>query len=239
MSDLALKVKGLEKKYHEQTVVFPIDLELQTGQVLALCGGNGAGKSTILKMIAGIVEPTQGSILVDHLSWDKNRKEYAKKIGYMPDHFSLDISLTVRELLHYYARLKKVPGQEVDKVLEKVGLVSAQNKSLESLSKGMRQRFVFAQAMLGSPKLLILDEPTNGLDPYWMKSFVDMIRDLKKENQAIIFSTHHLDIAEETADLVVFLHEGKVMESGSLAELKQQYNNLSLQQMFTRLFFQT
>ncbi|MBO8156576.1 MAG: ABC transporter ATP-binding protein [Bacillaceae bacterium] len=237
MSERILKVKGLEKKYQSKTVVYPIDFQLNSGEILALCGGNGAGKSTILKMIAGIVEPSQGNITIDGITWDKNRRDYARKIGYMPDHFSLDASLSVRELLNYYAQLKKVPKEETAGILDRVGLTDVQDEPFDSLSKGMRQRFMFAQAMLGSPQLLILDEPTNGLDPYWMKSFVEIIQELKKENQSIIFSTHQLDIAESAADQVIFLHEGQVLESGELDRLKQKYNHMSLQQMFSRLFF--
>ncbi|MGM1045491.1 MAG: heme ABC exporter ATP-binding protein CcmA [Bacillota bacterium] len=225
MSDKVLQLEEVTKSIKTQTIVQPVSFSLEPGDVLALCGGNGAGKSTILRMITGIVKPTAGTIRVNGLQWAKDRKTYADSIGYMPDDFQFGDALTAQETLQFYASLRNAPKERVTELLQMTGLKEFRHKKVSAYSKGMRQRLLFAQAMLARPPLLILDEPTNGLDPYWMDSFSTLVRQNAKEGQTIVFSTHQLNVAEQTADQVIFLDAGQVRYSGSADPLKQQYRN--------------
>lgn len=225
MSDKVLQLEEVTKSIKTQTIVQPVSFSLEPGDVLALCGGNGAGKSTILRMITGIVKPTAGTIRVNGLQWAKDRKTYADSIGYMPDDFQFGDALTAQETLQFYASLRNAPKERVTELLQMTGLKEFRHKKVSAYSKGMRQRLLFAQAMLARPPLLILDEPTNGLDPYWMDSFSTLVRQNAKEGQTIVFSTHQLNVAEQTADQVIFLDAGQVRYSGSADQLKQQYRN--------------
>ncbi len=223
MTEPILSVQGVAKTIRGKLIVHPLDFTLQAGQVLALIGGNGAGKSTILRMIAGITQPTAGTIRVAGLEWKRARAAYAGKIGYMPDDFQFGHGLTARETILFYASLRNVSVTKTEEIMELVGLSAVQKQSTASFSKGMRQRLLFAQALLADPPLLVLDEPTNGLDPNWMQSFIQLVNRLKQTGQSMIFSTHHLQVAEETADQAMFLHAGEVKSSGTLASYRDRY----------------
>ncbi|WP_442600593.1 ABC transporter ATP-binding protein [Paenibacillus sp. KN14-4R] len=231
-----LQLKEVTKRIEKQQIIHSVDLKICQGQVLALCGGNGAGKSTILRMIAGILQPTSGFIEVNGVSWKQNRRSYAEQIGYMPDDYLFGQGLSAEETLTFWASLRKVSKDRVRETLRIVGLYEVKSKSVSSFSKGMRQRLLFAQALLTKPPLLIMDEPTNGLDPYWLESFISLVRSAKQEGHAVIFSTHQLQIAEAVADQVVFLKEGRIMEEGDVNTFYQKYGSQGLQGAFNRLF---
>lgn len=231
-----LELHYVTKTIGKRPIVQPISLTVPPGEVLALCGGNGAGKSTILRMIAGIIQPTAGTIKVKGCERRKNRKAYADHIGYMPDDFLFGQALSAKETILFYAALRGVPKAKALQTLERVGLGEVRNKSAASYSKGMRQRLLFAQALLADPALLLLDEPTNGLDPFWMEAFVKFIIELKEAGQTVVFSTHQLEIAEQVADRVLFLNEGQVMYSGYTHEYRDKYGKAGLSAAFTELF---
>lgn len=147
MSDKVLQLEEVTKSIKTQTIVQPISFSLEPGDVLALCGGNGAGKSTILRMITGIVKPTAGTIRVNGLQWAKDRKTYADSIGYMPDDFQFGDALTAQETLQFYASLRNAPKERVTELLQMTGLKEFGHKKVSAYSKGMRQRLLFAQAM--------------------------------------------------------------------------------------------
>lgn len=142
----------------------------------------------------------------------KDRKQYVDKIGYMPDDFHAQQDMTVQRFLLFYAAFRNVGKEKVQDVIKTIGLKEKQNELLHRLSKGMRQRLLFGQAYLGNPKLLILDEPTNGLDPYWVNTFLKIIKTLKRNGTMIIFSTHMMDVAAEIGDRILFMREGKVVQ---------------------------
>lgn len=235
MADTVLEIQNVSKVIRGNTLVHPFNLQMETGQVLALCGGNGAGKSTILRMIAGILQPTSGTIKVCGVEWKRNRKTFAQKIGYMPDDFQFGQGLSAKETLYFYAGLRGVKKAIADQTLETVGLWEARDKLVSRFSKGMRQRLLFAQALLAKPALLILDEPTNGLDPHWMQSFISLVKDVKEANKSVIFSTHHLNVAEEAADGVVFLNNGRIVSTGTLSKYKEVYGERGLSGAFSEL----
>ncbi|MBE1445771.1 ABC transporter ATP-binding protein [Paenibacillus sp. OAS669] len=236
MDKPVLRLNQVAKRIQKQQIIHSVDFTLSQGQALALCGGNGAGKSTILRMIAGILQPTSGSIEVNGVSWKQNRQGYAEQIGFMPDDYMFGQGLSAEETLSFWASLRKVPKNRVQEILSTVGLHEVRAKSVASFSKGMRQRLLFAQALLTKPSLLILDEPTNGLDPYWLESFISLVRAAKRDGHTVIFSTHQLEIAEVVADHAIFLKEGRIMEEGTVSAFHQTYGSHGLQGAFHRLF---
>lgn len=218
-----------------KTIVQPFDLQVPPGQVVALCGGNGAGKSTILRMIVGLARPSTGSIALNGLRWEKNRKGYLQQIGYMPDDFHFGSALTAEETLRFYAALRGVPAAEAERLLRAVGLYDVRNKRVVVFSKGMQQRLLFAQALLGKPSLLVLDEPTNGLDPYWMDAFVELIQRVKEAGQSVIFSTHQLEVADVVADWAVLLMDGQILRSAPMETFREAYGAAGLGGAFSEL----
>ncbi|MDN4068853.1 ABC transporter ATP-binding protein [Paenibacillus vini] len=232
MSEPFVIASNIYKTIKSQKIVQNISFELEKGSIVGLCGGNGAGKSTVLRMVAGILQPTSGNIVVSGLQWKNDRKKFAEQIGYMPDDFQFPQGMTAQEILSFWASLRKTPEQRVHEVLSLVGLADKKNKLVSTFSKGMRQRVLFAQAILSKPALLIMDEPTNGLDPYWMKEFVNLVKVVKTEGQTVLFSTHQLDIAEELADYVIFLNEGQNCGEGSVEEYSQLFGEFPLHKAF-------
>jgi ABC-2 type transport system ATP-binding protein len=208
-----LEIKNAVKKFKKKTALYPFSLTVGEGQCIALCGGNGAGKSTLLHIIAGISAPSEGTVLVDRIDLLKNRKGYVTQIGYMPDEFIAQESMTVQEFLGFYARLRNISSKRVMEIIQLLGLEDKKHEIIKHLSKGMRQRLLFGQALIGNPRVLILDEPTNGLDPYWIDVFIKHLNDLKKMGTTIIYSTHMMDVAAETADQVIFMENGKAAVS--------------------------
>ena len=228
MVEACLKVEGVSKIIKKQTLIEDISLQVPKGNVLALCGGNGAGKSTLLRIIAGIYRPTCGQVSINGLQWAKDRKVYAAQIGFMPDDYQFQHGLTARETLTFWAAMRKIPEPEVtvDELLELVDLADKDKTMVTTFSKGMRQRLLFAQSLLAKPPLLIMDEPTNGLDPFWMNEFVSHIRRVKEEGHTVIFSTHQLEIAEQVADYIVFMNSGHAVGEGSTSEICERYGSL-------------
>lgn len=229
-----LVLDAISKTIKGKTIVSPFSFSLPQGSVLALCGGNGAGKSTILRMIAGISQPTSGSIQVNGVIWKRNRREYSSAVGFMPDDFSFGQSLTAGETIEFYAALRGAEAKKrVDSVLEEVGLQENRSMRVSSFSKGMRQRLLFGIALLGDPELLVLDEPTNGLDPYWLQAFVGLVNDRKKRGKSVVFSTHHLESAEMTADYAILLHAGQISQAGAMKDFTDRFGSDGLRKAFT------
>ncbi|XID94736.1 ABC transporter ATP-binding protein [Paenibacillaceae bacterium WGS1546] len=232
MGEPLLLAEGIGKKIGARTLVEPIDLRIAKGEALALCGGNGAGKSTILRMISGIARPSSGTLRVGGWTWSGNRRAFAKQIGYMPDDYSFSQVMTAMEALSFWAALRGEGKERALEALDVVGLKEKRNDNVQTFSKGMRQRLLFAQAILAKPPLLLLDEPTNGLDPYWMDEFAVQIRELKRKGHAIILSTHQLTVAEEVADAVVFLNEGKKCGEGRVEAYRARFGEHPLHAAF-------
>lgn len=232
MDEPLMIAEGIGKKIGARTLVEPIDLRIDKGEALALCGGNGAGKSTILRMISGIARPSSGSIRVGGWTWSGNRQAFAKQIGYMPDDYAFSQIMTAMEALSFWAELRGVSKARVLETLDVVGLKEKRNDNVQTFSKGMRQRLLFAQAILAKPPLLLLDEPTNGLDPYWMDEFAAKIRELKREGHAVILSTHQLTVADAIADAVVFLNEGRKCGEGRVEAYREKFGEHPLHAAF-------
>nr|WP_295972161.1 ABC transporter ATP-binding protein [uncultured Bacillus sp.] len=217
-----LEVNDVSKIYKTKKALLPISLTAKEGECIVLCGGNGAGKSTLLYLLSGILVPSSGRIVLNQIDLQKKRKQYVKEIGYMPDDFHAEQTLTVEEFLSFYAALRHVGKDRVREMIRRIGLEEQTNFRISKLSKGMRQRLLFGQAWLAKPALLLLDEPTNGLDPYWVNVFVELIKEIQNSGTIVIFSTHMMDVAADAADRILFMKDGHVIEELTVDEDKDE-----------------
>ena len=232
-----LIIEQLEKRIEAEQLVQPFSLTVPEGTIVALCGGNGAGKSTIIRMVAGLTKQTSGSIKIDEHTIEANRQAYLSMLGYMPDDFQFSGGMTAYEALSFWGDLKGASRARVRELLELVGLQDTGRKKVQSFSKGMRQRLLLAQALLTKPPLLLLDEPTNGLDPFWMKQFVHILREAAKQGQSVLFSTHQLQVAEAVADYFIFLNNGKIELEGSYEDISSKHGEEGIQKAYASLFW--
>jgi len=218
---MSIKVENLLKIYGEQKAVNNISFEAKTGEILGFLGPNGAGKTTTMKIISCFVPKTSGTVSVCGYDVEKNDKEVRAKIGYLPEHNPLYKDMYVREYLGFIAGLHKIanPRQRVEEMIERTGLTRERSKLISSLSKGYRQRVGLAQAMLHNPDVLILDEPTTGLDPNQLVEIRQLIRDLGKE-KTMIFSSHIMQEVEALCDKVIIINKGEIVANDSLSNLK-------------------
>ncbi len=206
---MIVEAKHLANAYKNGRGLHDASFSLREGTIMALAGGNGAGKSTLIRLLTGQDKPTAGE-LIWHTSQD---------VRYMPDDVDFPVTLTAEEIIALLASLKKVSKAEQKQVLERVGLWEVRKQRVQQYSKGMRQRLNLAQSLLGEGKLLILDEPTNGLDPYWIAQLKKMVDEERDKGCTVLFSTHLLPFAESLADDVLILHEGHVLATGELKEV--------------------
>lgn len=231
-----VRLEGIKKQIKGQVIINLLDLHVMQGQIVALFGGNGAGKSTILRMIAGISQPDSGSITVGGIQWKEDRRRYARQVGYMPDDLRFGQGLTAYETLAFWASLRGLPKARAREALEEVGLEDTGKKPVASFSKGMRQRVLLAQVLLARPPLIIMDEPTNGLDPYWLDTFVRIVRETAANGQTVIFSTHQLQMAEKLADRIAFLKGGRIELQGTTADIRKKLGAHGLEDAFAGWF---
>ena len=236
MSEPFLQIREVHKVIRDHPIIRGVSLAARRGEVVALCGGNGAGKSTLIKMVAGILQPTGGRITAGGLTWKEDRRRYVSQIGYMPDDYRFTGSFTALETLTYWASLKGLGRDRAAEALAEVGLDQTGRKSVSSFSKGMRQRLLLAQALLSRPPLLLMDEPTNGLDPFWMDSFMDIVRQAAARGQTVLFSTHQIPIAEALADRIVFLRSGEVAFDGTKEDMTAKYGQGGWQAVYAEVF---
>ncbi len=178
-----IEVKNVTKKYGKTVAVDDISFTINEGEIIGLLGPNGAGKSTTMNMITGFIEQTQGDIIVDGYDMLKKPKKAKKEIGYMPEGVPLYTDLTVKEFVTYMAEIKqvnrKLKKENIQKILEQTGLIEVQDKLIKNLSRGYKQRVSMAGTLVGSPKILILDEPTVGLDPKQIAEIRNLIKELR------------------------------------------------------------
>ena len=217
-----VQLEKVERRFGTVHALKGVSLNVEEGEVLGLLGHNGAGKSTMMKLVLGILAPSAGSIRV--LGEDP-RGHHARRLrlqlGYLPENVSFYDNLNGREVLRYFSRLKHVPVPEADRLLERVGLGHAAGRRVRTYSKGMRQRLGLAQALLGSPRLLLLDEPTVGLDPMAVRDVYGMIDELRGRGTSVILSSHVLPGVERHIDRVAILCEGRLLAWGSIDALRQ------------------
>jgi len=216
-----IEIKHVSKRYGKIEAVRDVTLDLAPGEATALVGHNGAGKTTLLKLMLGLVHPTAGTIRV--LGDNPAAGEFAArcKLGYLPENVSFNAALTGREILSFYARLKGQPVAKALGLLDRVGLGSASARRVATYSKGMRQRLGLAQALIGEPQVLLLDEPTTGLDPELRLSFYEIVQALRDRGATVVLSSHALAELGEHADRVVIMSHGAMVAHGSINELRR------------------
>ena len=208
---MSVQVTNLTKIYAQQIAVNKINFQLQKGEITGFLGPNGAGKSTTMKMITGALTPTEGSISINDIDMLKQPIEAQKMIGYLPEHNPLYTEMYVREYLSFTADLyPKVPKNRVEEVIALTGLTPESNKKIEALSKGYRQRVGLASALIHDPEILILDEPTTGLDPNQLVEIRHIIKELGK-TKTILLSSHIMQEIQAVADRVIVLHKGNIV----------------------------
>lgn len=209
-----IEVKNVTKKYGSTIAVDDISFEVKDGEVVGFLGPNGAGKSTTMNMITGFIEPTTGQIIVNGNDISKRPRKAKKEIGYMPENVPLYYELTAKEFVSYMAELKLVKRserkQKVEKVLKETGLEDVKNKLIRNLSRGYKQRVSMAGALVGNPDVIILDEPTVGLDPKQITEIRSLIKELGK-NHTVILSTHILSEVSQICERVIIINKGKIV----------------------------
>lgn len=209
-----IEVKNVTKKYGNFTAVDHISFKVKDGEVVGFLGPNGAGKSTTMNMITGFIEPTEGNIVINGNDISKKAKKAKRQIGYMPENVPLYYELTVKEFVKYMAELKQVERKErksqIEYVLKETGLEVVQNKLIKNLSRGYKQRVSLAGALIGNPEVLILDEPTVGLDPKQIIEIRNLIKELGKKH-TVILSTHILSEVSQICEKVVIINHGKII----------------------------
>ncbi len=220
-----IEVKNITKKYGNNTAVDNISFEIKDGEIVGFLGPNGAGKTTTMNMITGFIEPTQGKITINGQDISKKAKKAKKQIGYMAENVPLYTELTVKEFIKYMAELKLIKrkdrNNEIEKVMEQTGLKEVEKKLIKNLSRGYKQRVSLAGALVGNPEVLILDEPTVGLDPKQIVEIRNLIKDLGKTH-TVILSTHILSEVSQICEKVIIINKGKIITIDSPKKLEQQ-----------------
>ncbi|WP_454695546.1 ABC transporter ATP-binding protein [Achromobacter aegrifaciens] len=222
MSTDLVALTGVSKHYGAHQALDGLDLQLREGECVALAGHNGAGKSTMIKLILGLIRPTRGRVAI--FGQDAHSPAAARlrgRIGYLPETVALHPSMTGEETLAFYARLKRQPLSGNAALLEKVGISGAARRRVGGYSKGMRQRLALAQALLGQPRVLLFDEPTTGLDPASRLMFYDIVHELRATGATILLSTHALSELAGHADRIVVMKAGRKIADGAMSALRR------------------
>ncbi len=226
---MSLKVTSLTKIYGQQHAVDNISIEVKQGEIVGFLGPNGAGKSTTMKIVTGFLPPTSGGVWVNNFSVMDNPMKVKQITGYLPEHNPLYLDLYVHEYLHFvgglYGMKRTTLTQRVREIIGMCGLEREQNKKIESLSKGYRQRVGLAQALIHNPEVLILDEPTSGLDPNQILEIRKLIKEVST-NKTVLFSTHIMQEVQALCDRVIVINRGKIVADDRLENLLSNKNEI-------------
>ncbi|MBR2922780.1 MAG: ABC transporter ATP-binding protein [Alphaproteobacteria bacterium] len=230
----SIDVKNLSKSFGHICAVDGVSFTAYPSQIIALLGPNGAGKSTLMNMIAGFLSQTSGSVEI----FGKNNEQYPietkKKLGFLPEGAPLYADMSVESFLNYMAKLKSSTKNEVKRVMALANIEQVAKQKIETLSKGYKRRVGFAVSVLGNPPILLLDEPTDGLDPNQKAHMLGLIKDMSKD-KTIIISTHLLDEAEDIATRIMIMNKGKIKVDGDLDAIMKQTRTNSLENAFIKV----
>ncbi|MGA9211635.1 ABC transporter ATP-binding protein [Kaistella sp.] len=227
---MPLQIINLTKKFGEQTALNNINIEINNNEIIGLLGPNGAGKSTLMKSIVGALKIDEGQIIFNGKDIREDEIEAKKNMGFLPENNPLYSEMYVKEYLNFVADIHQVSKQRIDEVIKLVGISPEKSKKISQLSKGYKQRVGLAQAILHAPDLLILDEPTNGLDPNQIIEIRNVIKEIGKE-KTVILSTHIMQEVEALCSRVILIHQGNIIQDSNIAEFQGKYN--SLEEAFT------
>lgn len=217
---MSIKVENISKVYGSQKALHEVSFEIQKGEIVGFLGPNGAGKSTLMKILTGYIPQTSGNAKICELSVSENSLEAKSKIGYLPEHNPLYLDMYVREYLEFVANIYGVSHDRIDLMIEKTGLQKEKHKLIGSLSKGYRQRVGLTQALIHDPEVLILDEPTTGLDPNQLVEIRRLIKEVGKE-KTVMLSTHIMQEVEAICDRVIIINKGEIVANKKIEELRE------------------
>jgi ABC-2 type transport system ATP-binding protein len=237
-----LEVRNLVKRYNRTPAVDNVSFVIRPGEILGYLGPNGAGKSTTVKVLTGLIEPSDGDILFNGVDVRKDFVSFQKHIGYVPEEAHLYPHLTGREYLQLIGRLRSIPRSILDprihELLRVFGLWEDRYSPLSSYSKGMRQKILLSGALIHNPELLILDEPFSGLDVTMSMVLRTLLRELAAQGKMIFYSSHVLEVVEKVCSRVVILRQGKVVAHDAVERLRDLMNQPSLEGVFAQLTLQ-
>jgi ABC-2 type transport system ATP-binding protein len=222
-NEIAISVQGLRKSYKNVPVLTGVDFEVKTGSIFALLGPNGTGKTTIVKILTTLLKQDSGNVTVNGFNVSSKPDSVRQSISLTGQFVAIDEILTGRENLVMIAKLRhlKNPRQVADELLKRFGLTDAANRRVSTYSGGMRRRLDIAMSLVGNPQLIFLDEPTTGLDPEVRIEFWQILKELANDGTTVFLTTQYLDEAEQLADRIAILHEGRIIANGTLPELKK------------------
>jgi len=219
----AIDIAALGKQYRGVAALVDVSATVPMGKVVGLLGHNGAGKSTLIKLILGLIEPTSGRVeVLGQSPWGSQAAALRRRIGYLPESVAFYGNLTGSEIIGYLANLKRAPRQQSGELLKRVGLDYAKDRRVSTYSKGMRQRLGLAQALLASPELVVLDEPTAGLDPQATRELYGIVDELRAGGHSVLVSSHVLPELEPHIDNALILRQGELLAMGSVEALRRQ-----------------
>ena len=217
---MSINVTNITKEYGTQKALDNVSFNISKGEIVGFLGPNGAGKSTLMKILTTFLKATDGVASVNNYAVSKEALNVQKSVGYLPEHNPLYLEMYVREYLEFNAEIYKIPKIEVEKVIDRTGLSSEANKRIGLLSKGFRQRVGLASALLHDPEVLILDEPTTGLDPNQLIEIRELIKSVGK-SKTVLLSTHIMQEVEAICDRVIIINKGKIVLDKKLSDLKK------------------
>jgi len=216
---MSIKVNFVSKVYGTQTALENISFSAEKGQIIGFLGPNGAGKSTMMKILTGFIKQTKGEVFIDGIDLSQQPLEVQKIIGYLPEHNPLYAEMYIREYLQFHGSIFNISKNEINNCINRVGLEIESHKKINQLSKGYKQRVGLAAAILHNPKVLILDEPTTGLDPNQLVEIRELIKELGTD-KTVLFSTHIMQEVEAVCDRVIIIKKGKILIDKKLVELQ-------------------
>lgn len=222
---MSLQIINLTKKFGDQTALNNVNIDINKNEIIGLLGPNGAGKSTLMKSIVGALKIDHGQIFFDEKDIREDEITTKKNMGFLPENNPLYNEMYVKEYLNFVADLHRISKERIEEVIELVGITPEKSKKIGELSKGYKQRVGLAQAILHSPDLLILDEPTNGLDPNQIIEIRNVIKEIGKE-KTVILSTHIMQEVEALCSRVILIHEGNIIQDANIDDFKGKYANL-------------
>lgn len=222
---MSLQVINLTKKFGEQTALNNINISIDKNEIIGLLGPNGAGKSTLMKSIVGALKIDEGEIIFNGKNISDNEIESKKSIGFLPENNPLYLEMYVKEYLQFVADIHKIPHSRIDEVIDLVGITPEKSKKISQLSKGYKQRVGLAQSIIHQPDLLILDEPTNGLDPNQILEIRNVVKEIGKE-KTVLLSTHIMQEVEALCTRVILIHKGNIIQDSNIEEFKGKFSSL-------------
>ncbi len=237
-----LEVRELTKRYNSIPAVDGVSFTIKPGEVSGYLGPNGSGKTTTVKMLTGLLEPSRGHIFFDGRDIQRNLIEFRKRLGYVPEEPHLYPYMSGREYLQLVGRLRSIPqgvlNRKTDGLLDLFGLHRHRHSAISSYSKGMKQKVLIAAALLHNPDLLIFDEPLSGLDVTSMLVFRNVVNSLAREGKVILYSSHVLEVVEKVCSSVIILHQGRIMANDRVERLRDLMSLPSLEEIFKQLVLQ-